>query len=311
MKRIISLLLLFSLCVGFTSCTGEKVCFATGNEQGTYYAFGTAITKAINNNSDFKINVHTSAGSKASLISLDKGDIDMAFVQNDIMSYAYNGSDMFSSEEKIDSFSVIGALYPEVCQIVTTKSISSVSELAGKTVSIGDAGSGVEINAEQILEVYGLTLNDIVPVNMSFQSSADALQKGTIDAFFCTAGSPTAVISQLSAATKIYIIPLDEEHIQKLCEKYHYYTEHTIVPSTYSGVDKSTKTVAINATVIASNELSEDIVYSITKAIFENKDKIEHEKAEYINAEYAVENARDVPFHKGAEKYYREIGLLY
>ena len=173
--------------------------------------------------------------------------------------------------------------------------------------SVGDSGSGVEFNAQQILGAYDITFADIDKQNLSFQASADALKDGKIDAFFCTAGAPTVAITDLSTTTGIVLVEIDADHLAKLQSEYGFYAAYTVPAGTYNGVDEDKKTVAVMATYIVDKDLPEQAVYDITKAMFENKDAIAaaHVKGAELNAATAIEGIpAEVPLHPGAAKYY-------
>jgi len=294
------------------SADAVKLTMGTGGTTGTYYAFGGVIANVLNSKDvGVNINVQSTGASKANIYLVNDGEADLAIVQNDVMDYGYNGTDLFAEEGAASEFATVGALYAEVCQVVSTKDITSIADLKGKRVSVGDAGSGVEFNARQILEAYGMTFEDIEVNNLGFGDSSDALKDGKIDAFFCTAGAPTTAIVELSTTNDINLLAIDDEHAAKLAEAYPYYTTYPIPGGSYNGIDEDVQTVAIKATLIASPNLAEDTVYNLTKAIFENQAEIAaaHAKGEELSVEYAVSGV-SVPFHPGAEKYYKEVGAL-
>ena len=213
---------------------GEKkdLTFGTGGESGTYYAFGGVLSSYVTGANDFSVTAVTSGGSKANIEDLTAGDVQLAFVQSDVMSYAYNGERLFDTV--IDGFSVVAALYMEQVQIVTTNSsIASVADLKGKTVSIGAVGSGVYFNAIDVLSAYGLTEADIKPVYQSFGDSADSLKDGKIDAAFIVAGAPTTAITDLATAGNVYLVALDAEHTNALLAASPFYSAYTIPAGTY------------------------------------------------------------------------------
>ena len=283
----------------------------TGGTTGTYYGFCNTVATVLNEKAGANLKVMSSGASKANILDIDDGIVDLAIVQNDVMDYAYNGTSLFASDGKFTSFSTLGAVYAEVCQIIARadSGIKTVADLKGKKVSVGDSGSGVEFNAQQILGAYDITFEDISKQNLSFQASADALKDGKIDAFFCTAGAPTVAITDLSTTTDIVIVEIDAEHLASLQSEYGFYAEYTIPAGTYNGVDADAKTVAVKATFIVSNDLSDQVVYELTKAIYENKDEYAHDKAKEMSLEYAVSSI-SVPFHPGAEKYFKEVGAI-
>ena len=236
---------------------------------------------------------------------------DLAIVQNDVMDYAYNGTDLFAEEGAATEFATVAGLYAEVCQVVSTGDIKSIADLKGKRVSVGDAGSGVEFNARQILEAYGISFDDIEVNNLGFGDSSDALKDGKIDAFFCTAGAPTTAIVELATTNSINLLEIDDEHAAALAEAHPFYTTYPIPGGSYKGVDEDVQTVAIKATRICSPKLSEETVYNLTKALFDNQSEIAaaHAKGEELSLEYAVSGI-SVPFHPGAEKYFKEVGAI-
>ena len=212
--------------------TASALTFGTGGESGTYYAFGGVLASYVTGNSDVSVTAVTSDGSKANIEDLTAGDVQIAFAQSDVLSYAYNGERLFTSPVK--GFSVVAALYMEQVQIVTTNSaIKSVADLKGKSVSIGAAGSGVYFNAIDVLEAYGMTESDIKAVYQSFGDSADSLKDGKIDAAFIVAGAPTTAITDLATSGSVYLVSLDDTHVQSLLASSPYYSAYTIPAGTY------------------------------------------------------------------------------
>ena len=208
--------------------------FVTGGESGTYYAFGSVIAQHATNNAGVNVVGLAGNGSQSNVQELVDGTADLDFCQSDVMAYAYNGTNLF--ETKMEGFSTVAALYMEQVQIVTTDpSIQTVADLAGKAVSIGAPGSGVYFNAVDVLGAYGLTENDIKPTYQSFGDSADALKNGQIDATFIVAGAPTTAVTDLATTKDVYLVSLDEEHINKLLETSDYYAKTVIAKDVYFG----------------------------------------------------------------------------
>ena len=210
----------------------KDLTFGTGGDAGTYYAFGSVLANFVSTKNDFSVTAVTSGGSKANVEDMTSGDVQLGFVQSDVMSYAYHCERLFDT--KVDGFSVVAALYMEQVQIVTTSSaITSVADLKGKTVSIGDRGSGVYFNAVDVLDAYGLTESDIKPVYQSFGDSADSLKDGKIDAAFIVAGAPTNAITDLATSGNVYLVSIDKEHSDKLLAESPFYSTYTIPADTY------------------------------------------------------------------------------
>ena len=311
MKKVLSILLVFLLLFNMFACTKKSTGIATGGTSGTYYSFSNTLAQTMNSKYKDQLNltVESTGASKANIQLVDGGDDDIAIVQNDVMYYAYSATDMFEGEKPINTFSAIASCYPEAIQIVSNKNINSISELKGKKVSVGDAGSGTEFNAKQILGVYGIDIeNDIVKNNQSFADSCDSIKNGTIDAAFVTAGAPTAAVSELATSYDFNILSIDNDKLNQLLSQYKYYTKEVIPANTYSCVKNNVTTVAVMATFIANNKVSEDTIYTFTKSLFEDKNEFQHPKAALLDPNRGISGI-SIPFHPGAKKYYEEIGL--
>jgi TRAP transporter TAXI family solute receptor len=288
--------------------TPKFISLLTGGTGGTYYPLGGAFANIISEETGIETNAETSGASAENLTTLKDGNAEIAFTQTDIASYAKDGKQMFEGG-KVDNVQAIGTLYRETVQIVTTKKsgIKSIEDLKGKKVSVGAPGSGVVPNAEQILEVYGMTFADIERKDLSFDESTAGIQDGTIDAAFVTAGTPTGAVEGLSATEDIVILPIAQDKIDALIDKYPYYIQDEVPKGTYK-LAETVPTVAVQAMLVVRKDLSEDLVYDITKAIFENLDQVTHAKAKMIKAENALRGV-GIEVHPGALKYFEEKGI--
>ena len=313
MKKMIAMMLALVLVLSLAACGGSasKMTMGTGGTSGTYYAYGGVLGQYINNNAGIEVVVVSTDGSKANIQSIDAGDYQLGTVQSDVLAYAWEGTRSFESEGKIDSFRVVAGLYAEAVQLITMNpEIKTVADLKGKSVSIGAPGSGVYFNAVDVLAAAGLTENDINAQYQSFSDSTDALKDGKIDAAFIVAGPPTPAITELCTTNNAYLVPIDGEIAEKLIADCPFYTAHTIPAGTYAGQDTDVQTVTVKATLIVSADASEEDVYNLTKAIFDNADAIAAENAK--GAELSIENAVSgmaAPFHAGAAKYFAEKGV--
>lgn len=297
-----------------TTTTEEKPTFddvdflsvLTGGTQGTYYPLGGTFADLIKTETGVTTTAEVSQASAANMTSLQNGDGDIAFVQTDIAYYATEGTLMFEGQ-KIDTVSALGALYPETVQLVTLadSGIKSFEDLKGKKVSVGAPGSGTYANAEQLLEIHGLTMDDIQAQNLDFGESADGIQSGQIDAAFITAGYPTGAVEALNATNGVYIVPVTADKATELIAKYPYYAVDAIPVGTY-GLEAETPAVSVLAMLAVKKDLSEDLVYAITKAIYDNTDKISHAKGAFIKAETGLDGI-GIEVHPGAQKYFDEV----
>lgn len=313
MKKLIALLLAsILLLAALPALAWDPVGLTTGGTAGTYYPLGGEIAALwMNHITDLDVSVQSSDGSKDNIIKLNNNEAELATVQNDVMYYAYQGDQDFFNGEVIDSFVAIGALYPELVQVVVAagSDIQTISDLKGKSVGIGAVGSGAYFNAKQLLEEAGLSLDDIKPHYLSFAESATSFQNRQLDAFFITAGIPNPAVMDVANRQEVRLIGLTEEQMGSLQEKYSFYVPVEVAAETYQGMAEAVTVPAVSAVLICKKDLADDLVYEMTKALFENKDEMTNAKKEYISAEYAVTGI-PVPFHPGAERYFKEIGLL-
>ena len=312
MKKMLSILLALVMVLSLAACGGaSKMTMGTGSTTGTYYAFGGILGQYIKNHAGIDVTVVSTDGSKHNIESIAAGDFQLGLVQSDVMAYAWAGNRSFETSGKIDSFRVVAGLYAEAVQLVTMDpEIKSVADLAGKNVSIGAPGSGVYFNAVDVLAAAGLTENDINAQYQSFNDSTDALKDGKIDAAFIVAGAPTGAITELCTTNDAYLVPIDGDIAAKLMADCQFYTPYVIPAGTYAGQTEDVTTVTVKATMIVSASASEDDVYNLTKAIFDNTAAIAKENGK--GAELSIDNATSgmsAPFHPGAAKYFAEQGV--
>lgn len=291
--------------------SSTKMTMGTGGSAGTYYAYGNILSRYMKDKAGVDVTVVATDGSKANIQGIQAGDYQLATVQSDVMAYGWEGTRAFESAGKVDSFRVIAGLYAEAVQLITMDpEIKSVADLKGKAVSIGAPNSGVYFNAVDVLAAAGMTEEDIKAQYQSFADSTDALKDGKIDAAFIVAGAPTPAISELCTTNSAYLVPIDGDVAAAMMEASPFYTVYTIPAGTYNGQTEDVSTVTVKATLIVDASASEDDVYNITKAIFDNTADIAKEHGK--GAELSLENATSgmtAPFHKGAAKYFAEQGV--
>ena len=311
MKKLFSMILTLCLICSCAFALADGLTFTTGGAAGTYYAFGTVLANYVSNNTDVTVTAVVGNGSADNIDALDIEDAQLAFVQNDVANYAYNGIRFERYEGKaITGFRAIASLYTEAVQLATCNpDIKSVADLKGKNVSIGAAGSGVYFNAIDFLAAYDLTEADINPQYLNFADSAESLKDGKIDAAFVVAGAPTTAIADLFTSKQSYLISLDDDAVAKLQEISGAYTKTVIPAGTYSNQAEDVITVGIKATIIANSQVSDDQAYTIVKTIFEGKDAITeaHAKGAELDLDYA--STCGLPYHPGAAKYFAEQGI--
>ena len=323
-RKILALTMAAVMALGLCACGGGggtaeeggavKLSMATGGTSGTYYGFSGVVAQVLNEKlaDSLNITVESTGASAANIDLVETGGNQLAIVQNDVMYYAISGTDMYADKAPYENYSAVMSCYPEYVQIIANKSITSIDDLKGKKVSVGDAGSGVEFNARQILAAYGIDIeNDIEKNNQGFADSADSLKNGTIDAAFVVAGYPTTAVSELASTYDFNILAVDEEHANALMSEYGFYTYGVIPGGTYGPVADDVPAVAVMATIIARNDVPEDTIYALVKGIFDNQEEIAvaHAKGAELKLETAVSGI-DIPFHPGATKYFTEVGAM-
>ncbi|MDO4540278.1 MAG: TAXI family TRAP transporter solute-binding subunit, partial [Syntrophomonadaceae bacterium] len=249
---------------------------ATGGTAGTYYPLGGAMAEIMNNNiENVNATAESTGASTANINLLNNGEVEIGLIQNDVTYYAANGIELFDGN-KIEGLYALASLYPETCQIVTTadSGITSISDFAGKRIAVGAAGSGTEANARQIMAAAGITYDDITYQYLSFAEAATGLKDGTSDAAFVTAGAPTAAVMDIAAQHQLVLIPLDDATCDSLIAQYPFYTKKVIPGGTYQGVDTDVNTLAVQAMLVVTDDMTDEMAYDITKAIFTNLDRI-------------------------------------
>ena len=294
-----------------TPAAAVDAVLATGGTSGTYYAVGGVLQTVLGSKlSLLNLTVESTGASKANVNMMTDGEAQLAILQSDVLNYAHEGTFTFKDTGAETSALWVMGIYNETVQILAKPGINTVSDLAGKTVVVGDVGSGTEVNAWQVLGAVGLTDKDITAQNGSFQEGVDALKDGKVDAVFTVAGAPTTSIVDYAATNELNLVSLSDEELAKITTEYPFLVQDNLAAGTYSGYDKEVVCVAVQAALVADETLSEDAVYELTKAIFENQDELTkgHAKWGLLSTDTCLDNT--APMHPGAEKYYKEIGVL-
>jgi TRAP transporter TAXI family solute receptor len=313
-KALLAGLAVVAMAAVLTGCGGDNAAekkflnIGTGGTAGTYYPIGGAMAEVLNKDiPGMNASAQSTGASVANINMLKDGSVDLAIVQNDITYYAVNGTEMFK-DKKVDGLQGIAILYPETCQAVTLDSsgIKDLSQIKGKRVAVGAAGSGVEANARQIMEAYGVTYDDIQVQYLSFSEAASALKDGNIDVAFLTAGYPTAAVQDIASQNKVRLLPVEAAKADALIAKYPFYTKVTIPAGTY-GMTEPVEAISVMAMLVCSDKVDDALGYEITKALFTHLDRIQaaHAAAKAISKEGAVKGM-PIPMNAGAEKFFKE-----
>ena len=334
MKKVLSLILALAMVFALVAC-GEKqpasdgdasgdgdkpargnviMTFGTADTGGSMYPAGAAVSQVWTNNVEgVKCNTQTSTGSFQNCQDVSTGEVDVAVATSDVVLNAYNGTGKFADIGKLDNLRVIGAVYTSVLSGVALKrsGLTYIHDLLGKRVAVGPAASATENATLAAFGVMGIDSSNTSLENLGLGDGADSVGDGILDAAFGFAGLPIGGQLNLAATKEIQVLDMTQEEIDKVLAGNAAYIQTKIPAGTYTGQDADVTCVAIQATLVASEELSEDVVYEFVKAMFDNKDALTegHAKFGFLDPEAASAGAT-VTMHPGAEKYYKEVGVL-
>lgn len=312
-KRLLSLacaaIALAALLLSGCSGRGNSIRMGTAGIGGNYYSFGQAFGQFLMQDIEgLDVDVRVTAGSAANLrLMTDKGKyIQLALAQADVL------SDAADAAGGAPGYGAIAGLYTEACQMVTRadSGITSVRDLRGRKVSVGEEESGSEKNASQILQAYGLSADMVERQNLTYAEAADALEKGEIDAFFCTVGVQTTVVEELARRTPVRLLEVAGTEAQALTETYPYYVAYTIPAGTYTGQDEDVQTLGVKSVLIASADLPADTVKKVTQCLFDHEKDLRYS----VSVDFELDPAQaaqglPVALHEGAAAWYSENGI--
>lgn len=304
--------------VASASAEDKNITIGTAGVTGVYYPAGGAICRMVNRGKKehgIRCTVESTGGSIANLESIHNKEIDLGIVQSDLLYYAYNGKDIFADAGKDKKLRVLLALHFEPFTIVARKNskINVFDDLKGKKLYIGAQGSGMRATMEELMTQKGVnkkTFASIVDVKSGDQSKA--LCDGKIDALVYAGGHPNGAIQQVTSACPTRLVDIAQADVDKMIAAHPFYVRATIPGGMYNGNPQETKTFGVRALLVASENLDDDVAYQVVKAVFENLDNFKtlHPVFATLDASRMVANDNIAPIHAGAEKYYKEKGML-
>ncbi|KQZ15889.1 immunogenic protein [Mesorhizobium sp. Root554] len=291
----------------------------TGGTSGTYYPIGGLIANAISATSGSGVeglvaSAVASNGSVANISAIQSGASESGFTQSDVAYWAYSGTGLYEGKPKVEDLRLVATLYPETIHLVARADagIKSVADLKGKRVSMDEPGSGTIVDARLVLSAYGITEKDIQPEYLKPGPAGERLQDGAMDAYFFVGGYPTGAIVELAATNNITLVPITGPEADKLLSEQKFFSTDTVPANTYKNVGE-TKTISVAAQWVTSAKQTDDLVYNIVKALYSeaNQKSLQagHAKGKLITLENATTSA-GIPFHPGAERFYKEAGAL-
>lgn len=310
------------LAVGASVAFAQSPAFfriGTGGTAGTYYPIGGLIANAISGAESKGVEglvatAVASNGSVANINAIQGGSMESGFTQSDVAYWAHTGTGLYEGKGKVEDLRLIATLYPETIHVVARKDagINSIADLKGKRVSIDEPGSGTIVDARIVLGAFGLTEDDIEAEHLKPGPAGDMLRDGALDAYFFVGGYPTGAVSELATSAGISLVPISGPEVDKLLEEYSFFSKDTVPAETYSGVAE-TPTISVAAQWVTSAKQSDDLVYNITKTMWDENTRKEldagHAKGKMITLQNAT-TSLGIPLHPGAERFYKEVGAL-
>lgn len=311
-----------ALSTGLADSTAEAqdqfITIGTGGVTGVYYPTGGAICRLVNKDRKdhgIRCSVESTGGSVYNINTMRQGELDMGVAQSDWQYHAYNGTSRFAEQGAFEKLRAVFAVHPEPFTVVARADagIKTFEDLKGKRVNIGNPGSGQRGTMEELMGAMGWSQDDFAlaaelkPVEM-----AQALCDNKIDAFVYTVGHPNAAIKEVSSTCDTNLVEVSGDVVEKLIEDNPFYAAATVPGGMYDGTDTDTKTFGVRATFVTTADVPEDVVYTVTKAVFENFDTFKglHPAFQVLTKESAISAGLSAPLHDGAAKYYREAGLM-
>ncbi len=318
------LLVVLVVCLGAVPAYSKKTKFVsmgTGGVTGVYYPVGGSIAKMVNNKKDqykLRVSVESTGGSVFNINAVNTGELEFGIAQSDKLFHAFNGQHEWD-KKAIKRLRTVFGTYPEAVTLVAAQDsgITSISTMKGKRINLGNHGSGQRANSMLILKYFGMDHEkDFKSEALKPAEGPKMLQDNRIDAFFYSVGHPNGAVTEAtSGKRKVMFVPIVGPQINKLLSEHGYYYGTSIPKNLYpNAVGKGdAKTIGMKAILFTSSNVSEDAVYAVTKEVFSNFDDFKnlHPALNKLKKEDMVAKGGGVvPIHKGAMKYFREVGLV-
>ncbi len=308
-----------TMAIGGTALAEEKfVTIGTGGQTGVYYQVGGAICRLVNRGTDdhdIKC-THTTGGSVANINGIRTGDLDLGVAQSDWQYHAYNGTapDKFP-DGKFEGLRAVFSVHPEPFTVVARadSGINTIDDLKGKRVNVGNPGSGQRGTMEVLMDKMGWTMDDFALASeLKSSEQSAALCDNKVDAIVFTVGHPNGSIKEATTSCESKLINVDNDAAKGLANDNDFYAMATIPGGMYTGTDNDVSTFGVGATFVSSTDTPDEVVYEITKAVFENFDRFKKMHPAFANLNEAdmIKNNLSAPIHDGAAKYYKERGWM-
>ena len=315
-KWIVVVLLVATILVGCQTNVeryGEPLVFTTGTTTGVFYSLGAGISTMWTNELEKRVASQASNGSIENLNLMRKGEANIAFTTVNIAYEAYNGIGTFEGKQYED-VRILGNLYPNISHIIVKNDpkYNSIADLKGTSFVYGAAGSATEVESRLVLEAHNIGDGDIKANYVGFTEATDLMRNGQVEGVNIYTGVPAAAATELISTVDSKVLSFDEAAIKQLVEEYPWNFEYTIEPNTYDKQTEALKTVGQYSSIVIDKDVKEETAYELTKVLWENVKSLEqsYSIAKQFDPETSIQATADVPLHPGAERYYREIGVI-
>ena len=324
-NTITSFVIAFGVCVasggifaGDPVPVKEVVTIGTGGVTGVYYPTGGAICRLVNKSRaehGIRCATESTAGSIANLEQMADKDINFGIAQSDWLYHAYNGSSEFAKAGPDRDLRIVFSLHPEPFTVVARadSGIKIIEDIKGKIVNIGEVGTGQRGTLETLMKAKGWTEKDFAQATeLKASAQASALCAGEIDVMIYIIGHPSGAVKEATTSCDSVLVDVTGPVIDKIVSDNNYYRHETIPGGLYRGNEQPTKSFGVESILVASVDTSEEVVYEVVKAVFENFDIFRklHPAFANLEKEKMVQAASGESFHPGALKYFKEVGLI-
>lgn len=304
--------------VATTTVAQEFITIGTGGVTGVYYPTGGSICRLVNKDRashGIRCSVESTGGSIYNLNTIAANELDMGVAQSDWQYHAYNGSSRFEDKGPNRDLRAVFSVHPEPFTVIARAdaNIASFEDLKGKRVNIGSPGSGTRGTMEVIMEAYDWSTGDFALASeLKTAEQSKALCDNKIDAMIFTVGHPSGSIKEATTACDAVLVNVKGDKIDSLIRNNSFYRSATIPGGMYAGNDADTGTFGVGATFVTSTDVSEEVIYQVVKAVFENFEDFKrlHPAFANLKKEEMISDGLSAPLHTGAVKYYREAGLM-
>lgn len=294
------------------------ITIGTGGQTGVYYVVGQSICKLVNRNQEqhgIRCTAPSTGGSVANLNAIAAGEQDMGVVQSDWQHHAYQGTDEFASQGPNEELRSVFSVYPEAFTVVARadSGIETFDDLKGKRVNVGNPGSGQRGTLQLLMEKKGWTMDDFALASeLKSAEQAQALCDNKVDAIVFVVGHPNGSIKEATTACDSVVVPVSGPEVEELVENNSYYTDVVIPGGMYRGTDEDVDTFGVGATFVSTSKIDPEVIYTVVSAVFDNLDRFRrlHPAFANLDANKMITENLSAPLHEGAEKYYKEKGLM-